>query len=66
MQRSLLLFSVICIFVAFITAIADCMVNDKSAIIRFLGYCIAVIMAVGVLWLVLYCYFDINLLNIAL
>lgn len=63
MQRPILLFCVIFIFVVVIKDLVDYMTQDKNAIIRFLGYFVAVVVAIGVLWLVLYCYFDINLLK---
>ncbi len=65
MQHPFLLFCVICIFCGFITGVVNQMINDKNAIIRFLGYFVAIVVAIVVLWLVLYCYFDINLLSIA-
>lgn len=65
MQHSFLLFCVICIFFVFINKVVTCMINDEKAIIRFLGYLVAIVVAIGVLWLVLYCYFNINLLNLA-
>lgn len=65
MQHPFLLFCVICIFCGFISEVVNNMFKDEKAIIRFLGYFIAVVMAIGVLWLVLYCYFDINLLRLS-
>lgn len=61
MQHPFLLFCVIYAFCSFIMKIVKYMIDDKNAIIRFLGYFIAVVAAFGVLWLVLYCYFDIKL-----
>lgn len=67
MQHPFLLFCVICIFSVFISdVVLQHMINDKKAIIRFLGYLVAIVIAIGVLWLVLYCYFNINLLNLPL
>ncbi len=65
MQNSFLPFCVICIFCGFITDVVNHMINDEKAIIRFLGYLVAIVVAIGVLWLVLYCYFNINLLHLA-
>ena len=65
MQRMFLLFGVICMFCGVIINVVENMINDEKTIIRFLGYLIAIVVAIGVLWLVLYCYFDINLLNLA-
>lgn len=65
MQHPFLLFCVICLFCSFMIKLVKFMINDKKAIIRFLGFFIAVVTAIGVLWLVLCCYFDINLLNLA-
>lgn len=65
MQHPFLLFCVICIFCGFIIDVVNHMINDEKAIIRFLGYLVAIVVAIGVLWLVLYYYFNINLLNLA-
>ncbi len=66
MQHQVLLLCVICIFCGFIINIVNHMINDQKAIIRFLGYLIAIVIAVGVLWMVLYYFFDINLLKLPL
>lgn len=65
MQHPFLLFCVIGIFFSFMIVLANDMAHDLNPIIRFLGYLVAVVMAAGVFWLVLYWYFDINLLNLA-
>ena len=54
---------VICIFCGFMTNVINHMIKDKNAVIRFLGYAIAVVGALFVLWLVLFCFFGIDLLE---
>lgn len=63
MKDSFLLFGVIFVFISFILEMTERMTKDKNVAIRFLGYFIAAVAAIGVLWVVLYCYFDINLLE---
>ena len=64
MKHPFLLFCIICMFSSLIKEVTDFMSKDKSAIIRFLGYLTVIIVAVGVFLLVLYCYFDIKLIEI--
>lgn len=57
------LFIVICIFCGFMTDVINHMINDDNVVIRFIGYAIAVAGALFVLWLVLFYFFEINLLR---
>lgn len=60
------LFIVICIFGSFMTDVVNRMIKDKCDVIRFIGYAIAIVGAVFVLWLVLFCFFQIDLLKVVL
>lgn len=67
MQHSFWLFIVIGGFLLLIwNDIISEMISDKNAIIRFLGYFLAIIIAVIVLLIVLYQFFDIHLLKMVL
>ena len=65
-MRKILILVVICLFAEGALKILTDMANDKNAIIRFLGYCIALTISIGVLCVALYCFFDINVLKLAL
>lgn len=53
----------IAVFYLFISKVLDRMMKDGNGIIRFLGYIIAIIIAIGVLWLVLNYCFNFNMLT---
>lgn len=63
MLHNFLLFFVFCLFTSFIIKIVNIMINDKNALIRFIGYIVAIVIAIGGLLIVLYCFFNINLLS---
>ena len=65
MQHKFWLFCVICVFGWYICRVVENMIQDQNVVIRFLGYFVAIIMAIGILWLVLYFFFNINLLKLA-
>lgn len=65
-MRGFLLFIVICIFSGFMTDVINHMIKDDNVFIRFIGYAIAVVGAIFVLWLVLFCFFEIDLLRAVL
>ena len=62
-MKNFLLFCLLILFSGFIVIVADVMKNDKNAIIRFIGYLLDIILAVLVLYIILYYYFNINLLE---
>ena len=66
MQHKFLLLLVLILFSNFIMNLIKFMIRDKKAIIRFIGYILAILMAVFVLYIILYCYFDIKLLEVFL
>lgn len=64
MYDNLLLFFVIIFYVSLImNAVINIMIRDNSAIIRFIGFIIAIVIAVLVLFSGLYCFFNISLLK---
>ena len=63
MQHPFLLFCVMVIFCVFIVKLLVWMMNDRNAIIRFLGYIVTIVIASASMWQFLYWYFDINLLE---
>ena len=63
MWHNFLLFCVIILFASFVINVVNIMIRDDSAIIRFIGFIIAIVIAVLVLFTFLYCFFNINLLN---
>ena len=63
MLHNFLLFFVFCLFASFIIKIVNIMINDKNALIRFIGYIVAIVIAIGGVLIVLYCFFNINLLS---
>ncbi len=65
-MQKFLLFCLLMLFSGFIVTLADVMIEDKNALIRFIGYLIDVLMAILVFYIVLYYYFDIKLLEIFL
>ena len=64
MQHKFLLFGIICIFIFAISDVLEKMINDANTIIRFIGYLVAIVIAILVLFIILYYFFSINLLNI--
>lgn len=65
-MQKFLLFCLLMLFSGFIVTLADVMIEDKNALIRFIGYLLDIILAVLVLYIILYYYFDIKLLEIFL
>ena len=65
-MQKFLLFCLLMLFSGFIVTLANVMIEDKNALIRFIGYLIDVLMAILVFYIVLYYYFDIKLLEIFL
>ena len=64
MQYKFLLFGIICIFVFAISDVLEKMINDANTIILFIGFLVAIVIAILVLFIILYYFFSINLLNI--
>ncbi len=62
-MQKFLLFCLLMLFSGFIVTLADVMIEDKNAIIRFIGYLLDIILAVLVLYIILYYYFNIKLLE---
>ena len=65
-MQKFLLFCLLMLFSGFIVTLADVMIEDKNALIRFIGYLIDFLMAILVFYIVLYYYFDIKLIEIFL
>ena len=63
MEHPILLFCVIYVFWSVMKEVINFMVIDQNVIIRFLGYLLAIVVAVGIFVLILYCYFNINLIS---
>ena len=66
MLHKFLLFCVIGFFSSFILKIINIMIRDNSAMIRFIGYLVAIVIAIFVLFIILYYFFNINLIRIIL
>ena len=62
-MQKFLVFCLLMLFSGFIVTVTDVMINDKNAIIRFIGYLLDIILAVLVLYIILYYYFNIKLLE---
>lgn len=54
---------VVAIFCSFMIKVLNNMIRDANVVIRFLGYAVAIVVAVGVLGLVLNYYFNINIVT---
>ncbi len=66
MQLKLLLPFVLILFAYFIISVVDIMIKEQSTIIRFIGYLLAILMAMFVFYITLYYYFDIKLFEVFL
>ena len=66
MQLKLLLPFVLILFAYFIITVVDIMIKEQSTIIRFIGYLLAILMAMFVFYITLYYYFDIKLFEVFL
>ena len=64
MEHSIWFFIALVVFSSFVGEVTGKMMKDQQPVIRFLGYVVAIVMAIAVLWLVLYWYFNINLLSL--
>ena len=62
-MQKFLVFCLLMLFSGFIVTVTDVMINDKNAIIRFIGYLLDMLLAVLVLYIILYYYFNIKLLE---
>ena len=62
-MQKFLVFCLLMLFSGFIVTVTDVMINDKNAIIRFIGYLLDIILAVLVLYIISYYYFNIKLLE---
>lgn len=62
-NKEVLFFYIVLIFVALISCLVYNMAKDSKPAIRFCGYIIGVAATFIGLWLVLYFYFELNLLS---